>query len=47
MGTATSEITYQTMVNAFKDALGQMKVELDSEAMGGFIEKTVADAIYT
>ena len=38
---------YNEMVTAFKDALSQMKVELDDEEMGKFIEKTVADAIYT
>ena len=35
------------MVKAFKEALSQMKVDLDSEQMGAFVEKTVADAIYT
>ena len=38
---------YMELVGAFKDALSQMKVELDDEEMGHFIEKTVADAIYT
>ena len=40
-------IRYGEVVNAFKDALAQMKVELDDEEMGKFVEKTVADAIYT
>lgn len=39
--------SYNDTVEAFKDALGQMKVVLDDEAMGDFVEKTVADAIYT
>jgi phage-related protein len=39
-------ISYSEMVNAFKDALGQMKVELDDEAVGSFVEKTITDAIY-
>lgn len=38
---------YNDVVNAFKDALGQMKIVLDDEEMGHFVEKTVADAIYT
>lgn len=38
---------YNDTVEAFKDALGQMKIVLDDEAMGDFVEKTVADAIYT
>ena len=38
---------YNEVVEAFKDALGQMKVVLDDEEMGNFVEKTVADAIYT
>ena len=39
--------SYNDTVEAFKDALGQMKIVLDDEAMGDFVEKTVADAIYT
>jgi len=38
---------YNDTVNAFKDALGKMKIVLDDEEMGHFIEKTVSDAIYT
>lgn len=38
---------YNSTVEAFKDALGQMKVVLDDEEVGNFVEKTVADAIYT
>lgn len=37
---------YLEMVGAFKDALGQMKVELDDEEVGSFVEQTVANAIY-
>jgi hypothetical protein len=46
----TNNITYNMyteLVSAFKDALSQMKVELDDEELGTFVEKTVADAIYT
>jgi hypothetical protein len=45
-GNEVKGYTYGEMVTAFKDALGQMKVELDSENMGAFVEKTIADAIY-
>lgn len=38
---------YYSMVSAFKDALKEVKVEMDSDEMGRFVEKTVADAIYT
>lgn len=38
---------YNDTVEAFKDALGQMKIVLDDEQMGNFVEKTVADAIFT
>ena len=38
---------YNDTVEAFKDALGQMKIVLDDEEMGNFVEKTVADAIFT
>ena len=34
------------MVNAFKEALSQMKIELDDEVAGRFVESTVARAIY-
>lgn len=39
--------SYNETVEAFKDALGQMKIVLDDEEIGDFVEKTVADAIYT
>jgi TP901 family phage tail tape measure protein len=39
--------SYNDTVEAFKDALGQMKITLDDETLGSFVEKTVADAIYT
>ena len=45
--TQSTDYTYNDVVNAFKDALGQMKIVLDDEEMGHFVEKTVADAIYT
>ena len=39
--------SYNTIVEAFKDALAQMKIVLDDEQLGDFVEKTVADAIFT
>ena len=38
---------YTNIVEAFKDALGQMTIELDDENMGKFIDKTVAKTIYS
>lgn len=35
-----------TLINAFKEALSEMKVELDDREVGQFIDKTVTDAIY-
>lgn len=42
-----AEADYYTMLNAFKVALKEVKVVMDSDEMGRFVEKTVADAIYT
>lgn len=35
------------MVEAFKEALYGVKVEMDNEEMGRFIDKTVSNLIYT
>ena len=37
---------YYSMVDAFKEALSEMKIELDDEVAGRFVETTVANAIY-
>lgn len=37
---------YESMVEAFKQALSDMKIELDDEAAGKFVERTVSRAIY-
>ena len=37
---------YFDMVMAFKEALAEMKIELDDEVAGRFVEKTVTRAIY-
>ena len=38
--------SYDNMVVAFKEALSDMKIELDDEVAGKFVERTVARAIY-
>lgn len=38
---------YTGIITAFKEALREVKVEMDSDEMGRFVERTVADAIYT
>jgi TP901 family phage tail tape measure protein len=38
---------YTGIISAFKEALKEVKVEMDSDEMGRFVERTVADAIYT
>ena len=42
----SSIFSYDTMLNAFKEALSDMKIELDDEVAGKFVERTVARAIY-
>lgn len=37
---------YDSMVEAFKDALSQVKIEMDDEEMGHFVDKTVTKLIY-
>lgn len=38
--------SYNAMVEAFKDALSQVKIEMDNEEMGHFVDKTVTKLIY-
>ena len=38
--------SYDAMVSAFKDALSQVKIEMDDEEMGHFVDKTVTKLIY-
>lgn len=38
---------YNSMVEAFKEALSQMKIELDDEVAGKFVRDTVTQAIYS
>lgn len=44
---AQAESEYKSMVSAFKDALGQMKIEMDDQEMGSFIDKTVTRRIFS
>ena len=37
---------YDNMVSAFKDALASVKIVLDDEAVGTFIDQTVTDLVY-
>ena len=39
-------LAYDNLVNSFKEALSQMKIELDDEVAGRFVEDTVSRAIY-
>ena len=43
----TSSVDSKDIIRDFKDALGSMKITLDDDILGHFVEKTVADAIYT
>ena len=44
---SSDTISYNSMVEAFKEALSQMKIELDDEVAGRFVRDTVTKAIYT
>ena len=39
-------INYNSLIEAFKDALSEMKIELDDEVAGKFVRDTVTKAIY-
>lgn len=45
-GGAYSESSFDTLVSAFKTALGEMKIEMDDEQMGKFVDKTVTKLVY-
>lgn len=42
-----ANMSYTEMVDAFKEALGEMQVVLDDEEVGTFVKRTVSNAIYT
>lgn len=46
-GSLDNDLAYTFIVSAFKDALKGVTVEMDDDTFGKFVEKTVADAIYT
>jgi len=41
-----SEIEQNNLISAFKDALSQMKIEMDDQEMGSFVDKTVTRLVY-
>lgn len=41
-----SDTSYNKLVDAFKEALSQMKIEMNDEEMGKFVDKTVSKAIF-
>lgn len=43
---STSLLEYNSMVRAFKEALGQVKIEMDDQEMGQFVDKTVTRLVY-
>ena len=43
---ASGGASYKAMVEAFKDALSQVKIEMDDEEMGHFVDRTVTKLIY-
>lgn len=45
-GISTSGGNYNNMVSAFKDALSHVKIVMDDEEMGHFVDKTVTKLIY-
>jgi phage-related protein len=45
--TTSTERQEMDMVSAFKEALSQMKIEMDDEEMGKFVDKTVTELVYT
>ena len=45
-GISTSGGNYNNMVDAFKDALSQVKIVMDDEEMGHFVDKTVTKLVY-
>lgn len=45
-GAVGSSSSYYNMVDAFKEALSQMKIELDDDEVGRFIDKTVTRLVF-
>ena len=47
VGSIGGGLDYYTLVNAFREALEGVNVQMDDVPMGRFVRKTVSDAIYT
>lgn len=45
-GGSVGDPTYTNLIDSFKEALSEMKIELDDEVAGKFVNRTVARAIY-
>ena len=45
-GAKSGSSAFNDMVSAFKEALYQVKIEMDDEEMGHFVDKTVTRLIY-
>lgn len=45
--TSSAENKYYSTVEAFKEALSEMKIEMDDTEMGKFVDKTVSRTIYS
>ena len=45
-GYTASDFSYESMVSAFKEALTGVKVEMDDEEMGRFVDKTVSNLVF-
>ena len=45
--TSSNVSNYNNMVGAFKQALAEMKIELDDEVAGRFVENTVTNLVYS
>ena len=45
-GYTAGDYSYETMVAAFRDALEQVKIELDDEKVGRFVDKTVTRLVF-
>ena len=41
-----TEVDYNSIVGAFKEALSEMKIEMDDEEMGKFVDRTVTRLVY-
>ena len=44
--TTESSLSYQSMISAFKEALYHVKIEMDDEEMGRFVDKVVTRLVY-